>query len=70
MGKALASQVRGTLQPNSDYMLPAVLLHTSPLTKSELCAYIAYQTANKIKIFKLLVPSEGHLHHYTIIWND
>jgi len=70
MGKALASQVRGTDQPISEHMLPAVLLHTSPLTKSELCAYIDYQTAIEIKIFKLMVPSEGHLHHHTIIWSD
>jgi hypothetical protein len=56
MGKALASQVRGTVQPNSDYMYPAVLLHTSPLTMSELCAYMDYQTATKIKIFKLPAP--------------
>jgi len=51
MGNALASQVRGTEQPISEYMLPAVLLHTSPLTKSELCAYMDYQTAIKIKNF-------------------
>jgi len=69
MGKALASQVRVTDQPISEYMLPAVLLHTSPLTKSELCAYMDYQTAIKIKIFKLLVSCEGHLHHHTIIWS-
>jgi len=70
MGKELASQVRGTDQPISEYMLPAVLLHTSPLTKTELCANMDYQTVIKIKIFKLLVPSLGHLHHHTIIWSD
>jgi hypothetical protein len=70
VGKALASQVRGTDQPISEYMLPAVLLHTSTLTKSELCAYMDYQTAIKIKMFKLLVHSEGHLHHHTNIWSD
>jgi len=29
-----------------------------------------YQTAIKIKIFKLLLPSEDHFHHHTIIWSD
>jgi len=62
---------KGTNQPISEYILPAVLLHTSPLKKSELCAYMDYQTAIEIKIFELLVPSESHHHHHhTIIWSD